>query len=57
MVYLSRMGLGGINHLTTFILPLRQIMPHYGIIFMIGDVGHKLSDPFYSTPLRNYAPL
>ena len=32
-------------------------MPHYGIFVMIGDGGYKLSDHFYSAPLRNYAPL
>ena len=30
------MGMGVIGYLTTSILPLREIMPHYGIFVMMG---------------------
>ena len=40
----------GISHLTTSLLPLREIMPHCGIFDMIGVGGYKLSDHFYSAP-------
>ena len=50
-------GDGGISHLTTFILHLREIMPLYGIFFMIGDVGFKLSDPFYFTLFAKLCPI
>ena len=39
MVYLSRMGMGGISYLTTSILRLLEIMPHCGIFVMIGEGG------------------
>ena len=50
-------GDGGISYLTTSILPLRQIMPHYGIFVMIVGGCYKLSDLFYSAPSRVYAPI
>ena len=51
MVYLSKMGMGGKGYPATSILPLCEIMPHYGIIVMIG-VG-ALSDLTTSIlPLR-----
>ena len=57
MVYLSRMGMGGISYLTTSILWLLEIMPHCGIFVMIGGGRIKLSDQFYSAPSRIYSPI
>ena len=57
MVCLSLLGVGAISYLTISILPFREIMPHYGIFVMIGGEGYRLSDHFYSAPLRVYAPI
>ena len=50
-------GVGASSCLTTSILPLREIMPHYDIFVMIGGGGYKLSDHFFSAPSQSYAPL
>ena len=50
-------GVGALSCLTTSILPLRKIVPHYGILVRNGDGGYSLSDHFYSAPSRKYAPL
>ena len=50
-------GGGGISYLVTSILPLREINPHYGIFVMIRGWGCKLSDQFYSAPLRVFTLL
>ena len=49
--------MGAISYLATSILPLREVMPHDGLFVMIEAGGNKSSDPFYSAPSRNYAPL
>ena len=50
-------GVGALSCLTTSILTLRKIVPHYGILVRNGDGGYMLSDHFYSAPSGNYAPL
>ena len=58
--------MGAKSYLTTSTLPLREFIPQYGIFVKNGDGGtyikikgwgYKLSDQFFSAPLRNYAPL